>query len=94
MNMKEVKISRMRNIPNDMTAENVNNITSYINDNFPLPSSGYHLNNNDFLQDKKENYQNCSVLCTTVVRNGTRTHTREQFFMLSVDFTFSFLVSV
>jgi len=33
--MKQVKISEMRHIPNDMTAENVNNITSYINDNLP-----------------------------------------------------------
>ena len=29
----------------------------------PLPSSGHHLSNDDCLDDKRETYQNCSVLC-------------------------------
>jgi len=37
----------------------------------PLPSSS----NNDYLEDKREDYQNCSVLWTTVVHNDTHTHT-------------------
>jgi len=28
-----------------------------------LPSSRHHLSYDDFLEDKRENYQNCSVLC-------------------------------
>ena len=30
---------------------------------FPLPSSRHHLSYDDCLEDKRENYQNCSVLC-------------------------------
>jgi len=29
----------------------------------PLPSSRHHLSYDDCIEDKKENYQNCSVLC-------------------------------
>jgi len=29
----------------------------------PLPSSVHHLSIDDCLEDKRENYQNCSVLC-------------------------------
>jgi len=50
-----------------------------------LPSSGQHLSNDDCPEDKRENYQNCSVLCC--VRQlyiMIRTHTREQFFNSSV----------
>jgi len=30
----------------------------------PLPSSRHHLSYDDCLEDKRENYQNCSVLCS------------------------------
>jgi len=29
----------------------------------PLPSNRHHLSCDDCLEDKRENYQNCSVLC-------------------------------
>jgi len=41
---------------------------------FALPSSRRHLSYDDCLEDKRENYQNCSVLRTTVTHNDTRTH--------------------
>ena len=41
----------------------------------PLTSSRYHLSCNDCLGDRREDYQNCSVLycvvCTTVVQLHT-----------------------
>jgi len=42
---------------------------------FPLPSTRQHLSNADSLENKRDYYQNCSVLLhTTVVHNDTRTH--------------------
>ena len=55
-----------------------------------LSSYRQHLSNDDCLENKREDYQNCSVLCcvpgTTVLRNAvhTATHTDEQFLWLSV----------
>jgi len=40
----------------------------------PLPSSRHHLSFDDCLEDKKGNYQNCFVLCMTVVHNGMHIH--------------------
>ena len=42
----------------------------------PLTSTRHHLSYDDCLEDKRENYQNCSVLyvCTAVVHNDTHTH--------------------
>ena len=48
--------------------------------------SRHHLSDDDCLEDKRESYQNCSVLCSTVVNNDTHTHTHtyEQFLKMSV----------
>jgi len=42
------------------------------------------LSCDDYLEDERENYQNCSVLlCTAVVHNNTHSH--EHFLQLTVD---------
>jgi len=47
--------------------------------------------NDDCLEDKREDYQNCSLLlCMTVVHNDT--HTREQFLKLSIGLGLAFCV--
>jgi len=47
---------------------------------FRLPSSGHHLSYDDRLEDKRENYQNCSVLCCVrQLCTMIHTHTYEQF---------------
>ena len=58
----------------------------------PLPSSRNRLNNNDCLEDKRENYENCSVLC--VVYGSNDMHTREQFLKVSVGFRFRLVYCV
>ena len=51
-------------------------------DERPLHSNRQHLTNDDCLEDKKEDYQNCSVLSMAVVHNNMHTH--DQFLKLSV----------
>jgi len=53
----------------------------------PLPSSRRHLSYDDCLEDKRENYQNCSVLCSVRAQLYTRTH--EQFVQVTVAFGLS-----
>ena len=43
------------------------NIVSRMCTPFPLPSSGHRPSYDDCLEDKKETYQNCSVLCCVTV---------------------------
>ena len=42
---------------------------------YPIPSSIHHLSNDDCPEDKRKDYQNCSVLCC-VQQLGSDTHTR------------------
>jgi len=37
--------------------------TSFLSQHLPLPSNRHRLSNDDSLEDKRGNYQNCSVLC-------------------------------
>lgn len=39
-----------------------------------LPSNRQHVSTVDCLEDKKEDYQNCSVLCTTAVHSNVNSH--------------------
>jgi len=55
-----------------------------------LPVSRQHLSNGDGLEDNGEDYQNCYVLCTTVVHNDTHTQAYKQFLNMSVGFRFRF----
>jgi len=62
---------------------------------YPLPSSRQHLNNDDYLQNKREDYRNCSVLCW-VRQLCTMTHTHTHTWAVLKDecwfrFGFSFL---
>jgi len=51
-------------------------VDSYILYLVSFPSSRHRLSYDDHLEDKRENYENCSVLCMTVVHNGMRIHMR------------------
>ena len=44
----------------------------------PLHTSSHRLSNDDCLEDKREDYENCSMLllCMTIVHNDTCTHFR------------------
>jgi len=54
--------------------------------NVPLPRSRPHQSNDDCLNNKRDDYQNCAVLCMTVVHSDTHTH--EQFLKLTVGLVF------
>jgi len=48
----------------------------------PLPASRQHLNNDDYLEDKRVDYQNfCAVFCVTVVHSDM--HKRAHFLQLT-----------
>jgi len=49
---------------------------------YTLPSSQHYLSYDDCLEDKKENYQNFSVLCCVCAQWCAHTH--EQFLKMSV----------
>ena len=50
----------------------------------PLPSSRHHLSNDDCLEDKRENYPNCSVLCCVQLCPMMRSRMYEQFLKFTV----------
>jgi len=51
----------------------------------PLPSSRHCLSSDDCLEDKRENYQNCSVLyCVRQLCTIIHTHAHEQFLKINV----------
>jgi len=52
----------------------------------PLPSSRHRLSYDDYLEDKRENYQNCSVLCCVwqLCTMIWYAHAHEQFLKMSV----------
>ena len=57
-----------------------------LHDISPLPSSRHRLSYDDCLEDRRENYQNCSVLCCVQqLCTMIHTHTYEQFLKMSVD---------
>jgi len=50
----------------------------------PLPSSRHHLSSDDCLEDKRDNYQNCCVLCTPMADVGLHNDMTKQFLQLGV----------
>jgi len=55
-----------------------------VTERFPLSSSRHHLSHDDCLEDKRENYQNCSVLCCVQHLCTVICTTHEQFFKVNV----------
>jgi len=45
----------------------------------PLPSNRQHLISGACLEEKREDNQNCAVLCTTVVHSDTHTRVRNSY---------------
>ena len=65
---------------------------------FPVPLPRHHLSNDDCLEDKREDYQNCSVLCcvrllcSMVCTHTWAVHTCEYWFRFSFCAFFRFSI--